>query len=181
MANDILYSSNFTQALFDVRHATGSFRGPFFSRSAAPGQTCRHKRPTERDLNRPTWATNPPPIDRFPTVMMSGKTSAIAAGVCGALFVGYCIYFDRKRRSDPNFKNKLRERECLTSSFPSPLPLTTSIFRFDPVWPVVPRCKQPRPRAGVWGHPPWIVRTGQWTAWIRQWSSSGLMSLRVFT
>ncbi|CAF90064.1 unnamed protein product, partial [Tetraodon nigroviridis] len=30
--------------------------------------------------------------------------------LCGALFVGYCIYFDRKRRSDPNFKNKLRER-----------------------------------------------------------------------
>uniref|UniRef100_A0A671VAK1 Translocase of outer mitochondrial membrane 20b n=1 Tax=Sparus aurata TaxID=8175 RepID=A0A671VAK1_SPAAU len=43
--------------------------------------------------------------------MMGGKTSAIAAGVCGALFVGYCIYFDRKRRSDPNFKNRLREHE----------------------------------------------------------------------
>uniref|UniRef100_A0A8C9QP06 Translocase of outer mitochondrial membrane 20b n=1 Tax=Scleropages formosus TaxID=113540 RepID=A0A8C9QP06_SCLFO len=42
--------------------------------------------------------------------MMGSKTSAIAAGVCGALFVGYCIYFDRKRRSDPNFKNRLRER-----------------------------------------------------------------------
>uniref|UniRef100_A0A8C2SSJ7 Translocase of outer mitochondrial membrane 20 n=1 Tax=Coturnix japonica TaxID=93934 RepID=A0A8C2SSJ7_COTJA len=44
--------------------------------------------------------------------MMVGKTSAIAAGLCGALFIGYCIYFDRKRRSDPNFKNRLREREC---------------------------------------------------------------------
>uniref|UniRef100_A0A3Q2XSX5 Translocase of outer mitochondrial membrane 20b n=1 Tax=Hippocampus comes TaxID=109280 RepID=A0A3Q2XSX5_HIPCM len=43
--------------------------------------------------------------------MMVGKTGAIAAGVCGALFVGYCLYFDRKRRSDPNFKNRLRERE----------------------------------------------------------------------
>uniref|UniRef100_A0A674EIJ3 Translocase of outer mitochondrial membrane 20b n=1 Tax=Salmo trutta TaxID=8032 RepID=A0A674EIJ3_SALTR len=42
---------------------------------------------------------------------MGGKSSTIAAGVCGALFVGYCIYFDRKRRSDPNFKNRLRERE----------------------------------------------------------------------
>ncbi|XP_061846993.1 mitochondrial import receptor subunit TOM20 homolog isoform X1 [Colius striatus] len=41
--------------------------------------------------------------------MMGGKTSAIAAGLCGALFIGYCIYFDRKRRSDPNFKNRLRE------------------------------------------------------------------------
>uniref|UniRef100_A0A8C7G8C5 Translocase of outer mitochondrial membrane 20b n=1 Tax=Oncorhynchus kisutch TaxID=8019 RepID=A0A8C7G8C5_ONCKI len=44
--------------------------------------------------------------------MMGGKSSTIAAGVCGALFVGYCIYFDKKRRSDPNFKNRLREREC---------------------------------------------------------------------
>ncbi|NXX82228.1 TOM20 protein, partial [Urocolius indicus] len=43
--------------------------------------------------------------------MMGGKTSAIAAGLCGALFIGYCIYFDRKRRSDPNFKSRLRERE----------------------------------------------------------------------
>ncbi|XP_066503860.1 mitochondrial import receptor subunit TOM20 homolog B [Hoplias malabaricus] len=42
--------------------------------------------------------------------MMGGKTSAIAAGVGAALLVGYCIYFDRKRRSDPNFKRKLRER-----------------------------------------------------------------------
>ncbi|XP_034392434.1 mitochondrial import receptor subunit TOM20 homolog B isoform X2 [Cyclopterus lumpus] len=42
--------------------------------------------------------------------MMGGRTSALAAGVCGALLVGYCIYFDKKRRSDPNFKNGLRER-----------------------------------------------------------------------
>ncbi|XP_054605785.1 translocase of outer mitochondrial membrane 20 isoform X2 [Nothobranchius furzeri] len=42
--------------------------------------------------------------------MMSGRTSAIFAGVCGALFVAYCVYFDRKRRSDPNFKQKLRQR-----------------------------------------------------------------------
>ncbi|XP_045020247.1 mitochondrial import receptor subunit TOM20 homolog [Bubalus bubalis] len=41
---------------------------------------------------------------------MVGRNSAIAAGVCGALFIGYCIYFDRKRRSDPNFKDRLRER-----------------------------------------------------------------------
>jgi len=34
----------------------------------------------------------------------------IAAGLSGLLFVGYCIYFDQKRRNDPNFKKKLRER-----------------------------------------------------------------------
>ncbi|XP_018416811.1 PREDICTED: mitochondrial import receptor subunit TOM20 homolog [Nanorana parkeri] len=43
-------------------------------------------------------------------MVVVGKTSAIAAGVCGALFLGYCIYYDRKRRSDPNFKNRLREK-----------------------------------------------------------------------
>ncbi|XP_063297299.1 mitochondrial import receptor subunit TOM20 homolog [Pelobates fuscus] len=42
--------------------------------------------------------------------MVAGRTSAIAAGVCGALFLGYCIYFDRKRRNDPNFKNRLKEK-----------------------------------------------------------------------
>ncbi|XP_047433543.1 mitochondrial import receptor subunit TOM20 homolog B [Mugil cephalus] len=42
--------------------------------------------------------------------MMSGRSSALAAGLCGALLLGYCVYFDRKRRSDPNFKNRLRER-----------------------------------------------------------------------
>lgn len=58
--------------------------------------------------------------------MMVGRTSAIAAGLCGALFIGYCIYFDRKRRSDPNFKNRLRERECPGA------PLTLSCRPFPP-------------------------------------------------
>lgn len=52
---------------------------------------------------------------------MVGRNSAIAAGVCGALFIGYCIYFDRKRRSDPNFKNRLREREWAPSAPGCPL------------------------------------------------------------
>lgn len=51
------------------------------------------------------------PGTRRSRAKMVGRNSAIAAGVCGALFIGYCIYFDRKRRSDPNFKNRLRERE----------------------------------------------------------------------
>ena len=32
-----------------------------------------------------------------------------AAGASVACFVGYCIYFDHKRRSDPLFKKKLLE------------------------------------------------------------------------
>lgn len=34
----------------------------------------------------------------------------MAVGVAGALFVGYCIYFDHKRRNSKDFKKKLRER-----------------------------------------------------------------------
>ncbi|EEB15569.1 mitochondrial import receptor subunit TOM20, putative [Pediculus humanus corporis] len=34
----------------------------------------------------------------------------LAVGVCGLAFLGYCVYFDNKRRKDPNFKKKLRER-----------------------------------------------------------------------
>ncbi|XP_068597429.1 translocase of outer mitochondrial membrane 20 [Brachionichthys hirsutus] len=37
-------------------------------------------------------------------------TRALIAGACGALLIAYCLYFDRKRRSDPRFKEKLRER-----------------------------------------------------------------------
>jgi len=42
--------------------------------------------------------------------MVSKAAIGIAAGICGTLFIGYCIYFDRKRRSDPDFKKILRER-----------------------------------------------------------------------
>lgn len=42
--------------------------------------------------------------------MVSKAAIGIAAGICGTLFIGYCIYFDRRRRNDPNFKKKLRER-----------------------------------------------------------------------
>ncbi|KAL1116437.1 hypothetical protein AAG570_004911 [Ranatra chinensis] len=41
----------------------------------------------------------------------SPKTAlGVATGICAALFVGYCIYFDRRRRCDPDFKRKLVER-----------------------------------------------------------------------
>ncbi|TNN62673.1 Mitochondrial import receptor subunit TOM20 [Liparis tanakae] len=46
--------------------------------------------------------------------MVDGRTSAVVAGACGAFFVAYCIYFDRKRRSDPRFKEKLLERDFET-------------------------------------------------------------------
>ncbi|KAH8247552.1 hypothetical protein KR038_006152, partial [Drosophila bunnanda] len=34
----------------------------------------------------------------------------LIAAVTGMTFLGYCVYFDRKRRSDPDFKRKLHER-----------------------------------------------------------------------
>jgi len=40
------------------------------------------------------------------------NTALMAAGIAGTLFLGYCIYFDRKRRADPLFKQKLRERRA---------------------------------------------------------------------
>jgi len=43
--------------------------------------------------------------------MISSRAAiGIAAGVCGTLFLGYCIYFDKQRHADPEFKKKLRER-----------------------------------------------------------------------
>ncbi|XP_072896039.1 mitochondrial import receptor subunit TOM20 homolog [Hemitrygon akajei] len=43
-------------------------------------------------------------------MLQVGRTGAIVAGVFGAAFIGYCIYFDRKRRRAPDFRVKLRER-----------------------------------------------------------------------
>jgi len=48
--------------------------------------------------------------------MMSKAAMGIAVGIAG-IFVGYCFYFDQKRRSDPDFKKKLRERTFERFSF----------------------------------------------------------------
>lgn len=48
---------------------------------------------------------------RMPCVRtLLGLLAALAA--CGAVaFLGYCVYFDRKRRGDPSFKRRLRDSE----------------------------------------------------------------------
>lgn len=38
-----------------------------------------------------------------------------AAGFAGSLFLGYCVYFDKKRRSDPDYKKKVLASEFLLS------------------------------------------------------------------
>ncbi|KAM7154741.1 TOMM20-like protein 1 [Molossus nigricans] len=40
-----------------------------------------------------------------------GLLAAVAAGGAVA-FLGYCVYFDWKRRDDPAFKRRLRDSEC---------------------------------------------------------------------
>ncbi|XKL59651.1 hypothetical protein PGB90_000667 [Kerria lacca] len=49
-------------------------------------------------------------VDNSVPLTMTWSKLGIAAAVCGGMVIGYCIYFDRKRRIDPDFKKKLRER-----------------------------------------------------------------------
>ncbi|CRK98196.1 CLUMA_CG011559, isoform A [Clunio marinus] len=42
--------------------------------------------------------------------LSSISKSTVAMGVSGALLIGYCIYFDHKRRSAKDFKKKLHEK-----------------------------------------------------------------------
>uniref|UniRef100_A0A670HXX8 TOMM20-like protein 1 n=1 Tax=Podarcis muralis TaxID=64176 RepID=A0A670HXX8_PODMU len=35
----------------------------------------------------------------------------LVAGACGLAVLGYCLYFDHRRRSAPDFKRRLRESE----------------------------------------------------------------------
>ncbi|KAL5008692.1 hypothetical protein ScPMuIL_014273 [Solemya velum] len=42
--------------------------------------------------------------------MLPRTPLGIAAASAGICFIGYCIYFDHKRRSHPNFKKLLREK-----------------------------------------------------------------------
>ncbi|XP_050542419.1 mitochondrial import receptor subunit TOM20 homolog [Daktulosphaira vitifoliae] len=54
--------------------------------------------------------------------------SAAAAGIAGLCFVGYCIYFDRKRRSDPNFKANLRKKRMMNREREKAAQAAKSIF-----------------------------------------------------
>ena len=47
--------------------------------------------------------------------MSSGRFVTLCAlGLAGSLFLGYCVYFDRKRRQDPDYKKKVLARELQT-------------------------------------------------------------------
>lgn len=47
----------------------------------------------------------------------SSNQESCFTGVAGTLFLGYCIYFDKKRRSDPEYKKKVRERKFVSLIF----------------------------------------------------------------
>lgn len=47
-----------------------------------------------------------------------GVVATVAAGALAA--VGYCVYFDKKRRSDPDYKKKIRERRQKAKEQASP-------------------------------------------------------------
>ncbi|KAK7104555.1 mitochondrial import receptor subunit TOM20 homolog isoform X2 [Littorina saxatilis] len=51
--------------------------------------------------------------------MSKVTTIGIAAAGAGLCFLGYCMYFDRKRRNDPDFKQKLRERRKMAKTHKS--------------------------------------------------------------
>ncbi|EDW42709.1 mitochondrial import receptor subunit TOM20 homolog [Drosophila sechellia] len=42
-------------------------------------------------------------------------TFKVLAAISGILFMGYCVYFDKQRRSDPDFKKKLHDRRIQRS------------------------------------------------------------------
>jgi len=41
---------------------------------------------------------------------MVSKTVGVCAGVAGALFVGYCCYFDYQRRKHPDYRTMIRNK-----------------------------------------------------------------------
>ena len=45
--------------------------------------------------------------------MLSKTSLGIAAAAAGAV-ICYCVFFDKKRRSDPDFRQKLKESKCVT-------------------------------------------------------------------
>lgn len=55
------------------------------------------------------WKLKSDSVEIFDKMISSKAAIGIAAGVCGTLILGYCIYFDKQRHDDPEFKKKLRE------------------------------------------------------------------------
>ena len=57
---------------------------------------------------------------------MNTKTVGICAGLAAASALAYCVYFDHKRRSDPDFKKRLKARRNKGQAKGSPSSSTES-------------------------------------------------------
>lgn len=63
---------------------------------------------------------------------MDGRKVAVLCviGVLGSALIGYCIYFDRKRRNDPDYKRKVfKSKLNFFPSFHSPCYIGRSTLR----------------------------------------------------
>ena len=84
----------------------------------------------------PTASSNPRKAQKdtqnaIMSALMTKTSLSVLAGVAGTLFVSYCVYFDHKRRSNPEFKKKLRESESSVHVIHS-VSLSVSIFKLNP-------------------------------------------------
>ncbi|EFO21141.1 MAS20 protein import receptor containing protein [Loa loa] len=61
--------------------------------------------------------------ESFLSSAFSRQRIVTAAGIAAAAFIGYCIYFDHKRRSAPDYKQKIREQRRATAKKKQPTSL----------------------------------------------------------
>uniref|UniRef100_A0A8R1XQC0 Mitochondrial import receptor subunit TOM20 homolog n=1 Tax=Onchocerca volvulus TaxID=6282 RepID=A0A8R1XQC0_ONCVO len=61
--------------------------------------------------------------ESFLSSAFSRQRIITAAGIAAAAFIGYCIYFDHKRRSAPDYKQKIREQRRATAKKKQPISL----------------------------------------------------------
>lgn len=139
-----LYSLNFSQALFDARHATGSFPGSFLFpislRQSRPADRARLKSPSlshESSTNRPVPDSHDEREDQCDR----------RGGVRG--FVRRLLHLLRPEETE---WPELQEQAAGTWVFDLLLLLTSSIFRFDPIWPNIPNSNK-CPASRCWGPP----------------------------
>lgn len=60
-------------------------------------------------MNQSNYNYNQLIIHKMTASLLNSPAVKVVAAVGGGLFLAYCVYFDHKRRSDPLFKQKLRE------------------------------------------------------------------------
>merc|ERR1712038_119450 len=67
------------------------------------------------DSSRKEGEDNKMALSSLAPSSLTGRALGVCAGIGAAAFLGYCIYFDHSRRSNPDFNKKLRERRRLAA------------------------------------------------------------------